>query len=93
VVEGRLLTDPALARLSPGDLAWDLPAMVAACPAPVGLVASRGRYSALADPQRSAVLRLLPPERVTEVPGSHHVHLDEPKLWVDAVDVFGRSLT
>ena len=93
VVEGRLLTDPALARLSPGDLAWDLPAMVAACRAPVGLVASRGRYSALAEPQRSDVLRLLAPERVTEVPGSHHVHLDEPKLWVDAVDTFGRSLT
>lgn len=92
VVEGRLLTDPAVAGLSPGDLAWDLPSMVAACPVPVGMVASRGRYSALSDPQRAAVVRHLPSERFTEVAGSHHVHLDEPTTWVDAVDAFGRSL-
>lgn len=92
VVEGRLLTDPAVARLSPGELAWDLPTMVAACPVPVGLVACRGRYSALSEPQRTAVVRQLAPAQFTEVPGSHHVHLDEPATWVDAVDAFGRTL-
>lgn len=93
VVEGRLLTDPELARLSPGDLAWDLPTLVAMCPVPVGLVACRGRYSALSEPQRTRVLRALPPQRVTQVPGSHHVHLDQPARWVDVVDAFGRSLS
>lgn len=92
VLEGRLLTDPQMGQLSPGDIAWDLPALVSACPVPVALVAALGGYSALVDPDRSELLRLLPPERVTEIPGGHHVHLDEPARWVDAVDAFGASL-
>lgn len=92
VLEGRLLTDPQMAQLSPGDIAWDLPALVSACSVPVALVAALGGYSALVDPDRSELLRLLPPERVTVIPGGHHVHLDEPARWVDAVDRFGASL-
>ena len=92
ILEGRLLTDPRLAELSPGTLSWDLPALVKTCPVPVALVAAVGAYSALSDPDRSSVLRLLPPERVTEVPASHHLHLDESASWVDAVDAFGSSL-
>jgi len=92
MLEGRLMTDPQVARLSPSDLTWNLPALVAASPVPVALVATDGRESALLDPDRSELLRLLPPERVTEIPGSHHVHLDEPASWVDAVDTFGSSL-
>ena len=91
LLEGRLMTDPQVA-ISPGDLNWNLSALVAACTVPVALVATLGRESALHDPDRSQVLELLPPERVTEVPGSHHVHLDEPIKWVDAVDTFGDSL-
>ena len=92
MLEGRLMTDPQLTQLSPNDLTWNLPALVAASPVPVALMATNGRESALLDPDRSELMRLLPPERVTELPGSHHVHLDEPASWVDAVDTFGSSL-
>jgi pimeloyl-ACP methyl ester carboxylesterase len=92
IVEGRLLTDPRLADVPPGALSWDLPDLVSACPLPVALVAALGAYSALSEPDRTSVLRLLPPERVTEVSGSHHVHLDEPAGFVAAVDSFGLSL-
>ena len=92
VLEGRLLTDPQVWRLPPGDGTWDLPALVADCPVPVALVAAASGYSALSDPGRSEVLRMLPAERVTELPGSHHVHLDEPHSWVGAVAAFGESL-
>jgi len=92
LLEGRLMTDPQVAALSPSDRIWDLTALVAACPVPAALVATLGRESALLDPDRSELLRLLPPERVTEIPGSHHIHLDEPTKWVDAIDTFGDSL-
>lgn len=92
VVEGRLLADPRLADLPRGALAWDLHASVSACPVPVALVAALGPYSALPEPDRSALLRLLPPARIAEFPGSHHVHLDHPDGWADAVDGFGASL-
>lgn len=92
MLEGRLQTDPQIARLSPGDISWDLPGLVSASPVPVALIAAVGQDSALFDPDRSAVLRLLPPERVIEMPTSHHVHLDEPTRWVDAVDAFGASV-
>lgn len=92
VVEGRLLTDPFLAELSPRALTWDLPALVGRCPVPVGLLASTGRYSALAEPQRSSLIELIPPRRVIQVDGSHHLHLDDPVRWAEVVDTFGRSL-
>ena len=92
MIEGRLMTDPQMAGLSPGAITWNLPQLVAASPVPVALVATLGGESALFGPDRGELLRLLPPERVTEIPGSHHVHLDEPARWVDAVDTFGRSL-
>ena len=92
VLEGRLLTDPRIAQLPPDEGIRDLPAAVLACPVPVALVAAVGVYSALVGPDRSALLRQLPAERVTEIPGSHHLHLDEPVRWADAVDAFGTSL-
>ncbi len=92
VLEGRLLTDPRITRLPRGGGTWDLPGLVSASPVPVALVAAVGGYSALLEPDRSAVLRLLTASMVTELPGSHHVHLDEPARWVDAVDTFGVSL-
>lgn len=92
MLEGRLMTDPQIATLSPGDISWDLPALVRSCPVPVALLAAVGKESALFDPDRQELLRLLPPEKVTEVAGSHHVHLDHPTRWVEAVDTFGSSL-
>ena len=92
VVEGRLGTHLDVAAFSARHRGWDLPARVAACPVPVGLVAAVGRYSALADPDRSLLLDRLPAEVVTEVASGHHVHLDHPDLWVEAVDAFGTGL-
>ncbi len=92
VVAGRLLTDPRVMLLPPGDRTWELATLVSTCPVPVALVAAAGGYSALVDPDRGAVMKALPAERITELPGSHHVHLDAPGSWVDAVDAFGSSL-
>ena len=92
VLEGRLQTDPVLATLSPGAITWNLTTLVAASPVPVAVVAATGTDSALTDPDRSELRRLLPPGRMTELDGSHHVHLDDPGGWVDAVDSFGSSL-
>ncbi len=92
MLEGRLMTDPQLASWSPGDLTWSLPTLVAACPVPVALLAARGRGSALLEPDRSELLGMLAPGRVTEVAGSHHVHLDEPEQWVQTVERFGASI-
>ncbi len=92
MLEGRLQTDPQIAQLSFEDIRWDLPAFVSASPVPVALVAAVGRDSALFDPDRGRLLAMLPAERVTEIPGTHHVHLDHPAAWVDAVDRFGASL-
>lgn len=93
VLDGRLRTDPHIATLSPGDITWDLPALVSGSPVPVALIAAVGGESALFDPDRSTVLDLLPSGRVTELNGSHHVHLDHPVPWVDAVHDFGISLS
>lgn len=90
VVEGRLRADPALHDFSARHLAWDLPERVTACPVPVGLLAAVGRYSALAEPDRSWLLAHA--ARATEVRSGHHVHLDAPERWLDAVDGFGRTL-
>lgn len=92
VLGGRLQTDPQIVTLSPGDITWDLPTLVSSCPVPVALVAAVGAESSLFDPDRRELLRRLPAERVTELRATHHVHLDAPSRWVDAVDAFGASL-
>ncbi|MCW2818444.1 MAG: hypothetical protein JWR42_1231 [Marmoricola sp.] len=92
VVEGRLRASAEVASFSARHLSWDLPARVAACPVPVGLVAASGRYSALGEPDRATLLQTLPTSAVTQVVAGHHVHLDAPTAWVDAVDGFGRGL-
>ena len=86
VVEGQRGTDPEVASRR---LPFDLVELVRASPVPVGVLACAGRYSALAEPQRTTLRRLLPADRFTELPGSHHVHLDQPERWVEAVDAFG----
>ena len=93
VLEGRLQTDPVLATLSPGAITWNLTTLVRASPVPVSVVAASGTDSALVEPDRGELRRLLPPGRVIELPGSHHVHLDDPDGWVEAVDSFGSALT
>ena len=90
VLEGRLRADPALQDLSARHLSWDLPARVTDCPVPVGVLAAVGRWSALAEPDRSWLLAHV--AWAAEVTSGHHVHLDEPGQWVDAVDGFARAL-
>ncbi|SDS05734.1 Lysophospholipase, alpha-beta hydrolase superfamily [Nocardioides scoriae] len=89
VVQGLLQGDPALAVLPP--LAWDLAALVAACPVPVAVIACPMGGSALAGPDREDVRRLVG-GRLTELGLGHHVHLDEPAGLVAVVDAFGREV-
>ena len=60
VLEGRLQTDPVLAGLSPGVITWNLTTLVSASPVPVAVVAATGTDSALLEPDRSELRRLLP---------------------------------
>lgn len=64
---------------------WRLPELVAACPAPVRLLAATAPGSALLEPDRSAVIDRLGPERVTVVVGGHGPHRDRPALVLRAV--------
>ena len=91
-VQSRLQLDPAIASLSPTAHAWDLAALVAACPVPLALIAASGPESELGEPVRSALLKLLPPERVTELPSGHAVHKDHPRRWAELVAAFGETL-
>jgi pimeloyl-ACP methyl ester carboxylesterase len=75
-----------------GALAWDMPAMLAAVPVPVLVLAApeggeflEGRGSALQGPDRQAVRALLPPGRFVVLPGGHCLHRDLPDRWLAAV--------
>jgi pimeloyl-ACP methyl ester carboxylesterase len=91
-IDNLLSTDvlPMLATLE--NSTWDLPALVAACPVPLALVAAVGPESMLVDPDRDALLREIQPERVSEIPSGHSVHRDAGPAWLDAVTAFGDTL-
>jgi pimeloyl-ACP methyl ester carboxylesterase len=63
---------------------WDLPALVAGCPVPVGLLAATAD-SALVEPDRSALLDQLPADRVAVVASGHAIHRERPGLWLQHV--------
>lgn len=71
---------------------WDLPGLVADCPVPLALVAAVGPESMLVEPDRSALLGLIPPERAWQIPSGHSVHRDAGAAWIDAVATFGDTL-
>jgi pimeloyl-ACP methyl ester carboxylesterase len=71
---------------------WDLPALVAACPVPVHLLAASPTESALHEPDRTALFDALGPERVSAIAGGHSLHRDRPALWLNAVLSFAGSL-
>jgi pimeloyl-ACP methyl ester carboxylesterase len=82
-----------------GPLQWDLPALVAAAPVPVFVVAAPdGPGSFPADPgsavrgaDRDALRARLPAERFVVLEGGHCLHRDDPERWVDAVASFAAA--
>src|SRR5882757_1500066 len=71
---------------------WDLPALVAESPVPVGLIAATEPDTALNGADRERLLTLIPPDRVRIVNSGHTVHRDRPALWLISVLRFGHSL-
>ena len=99
-VDGIAAADAAaLAAGLRGDLAWDLPAMVAAVPVPLLVLAARPGDgltehggSALQGPDREAVRALLPPDRFVVLEGGHCLHRDLPAQWVEVVGGFADAV-
>jgi pimeloyl-ACP methyl ester carboxylesterase len=71
---------------------WDLPALVAASPVGVHLLAATPAGSAVHEPDRGTLLATLPRERVSQIAGGHALHRDRPALWLNAVLSFADSL-
>jgi pimeloyl-ACP methyl ester carboxylesterase len=63
---------------------WDLQALVRDCPVPVHLLAAT-EDSALVDPDRSALLDLLPGDHVAVIQSGHTIHRERPGLWLHHV--------
>jgi pimeloyl-ACP methyl ester carboxylesterase len=89
----------ALAAGLRGNLAWDLPAMVAAVQVPLlvlaappgdGLIEHGG--SALQGPAREAVRAQLPPDRFVVLDGGHCLHRDLPDRWLQVVGGFADAV-
>ena len=99
-VDGIAAADTAaLAAGLRGELAWDLPAMVAAVQVPLLVVAAppgdgfvEHGGSALQGPAREAVRALLPPDRFVVLDGGHCLHRDLPDRWVEVVGGFADTV-
>lgn len=63
---------------------WDLQALVAGCPVPVHLLAATDD-TGLIEPDRTAVMRLLPKMRTSVIESGHSIHRDRPGLWLHEV--------
>jgi len=90
-------TDPRVAgAIRDSTLRWDLPALVAAAPVPVLVMAAperRGPYpqepgTALRGAAREALRELAPPSRFALLDGGHCLHRDDPVRWLATVDAF-----
>jgi len=99
-VDGIAAADAAaLAAGLRSDLDWDLPAMVAAVPVPLLVLAARPGDgfvghggSALQGPDREAVRAQLPPDRFVVLDGGHCLHRDHPARWVEVVSGFADAV-
>jgi pimeloyl-ACP methyl ester carboxylesterase len=99
-VDGIAAADTAaLAAGLRGELTWDLPAMVAAVPVPLLVLAARPGDgfvghggSALQGPDREAVRAQLPPDRFVVLDGGHCLHRDLPARWVEVVSGFADAV-
>lgn len=63
---------------------WDLSALVAECPVPLHLLAATND-TALVEPDRTELMNLLPPTRVSVIESGHSIHRDRPALWLHEV--------
>jgi pimeloyl-ACP methyl ester carboxylesterase len=79
--ESRGMLDVAAADRLLDGARWDLRALVAACPAPVHLLAATPPGSTLADPDRGELLDTLE-GRAVVVESGHVVHRDRPAVWL-----------
>lgn len=70
---------------------WDLAGLVARCPVPVGLLAA-DTDSALAEPDRAAVMSAAPVEARCVIHSGHGIHRDRPGLWLRFVLQFAENL-
>jgi pimeloyl-ACP methyl ester carboxylesterase len=82
-----------------GELAWDLPAVVAAVPVPLLVLAGRagdgfleGQAGALQGPDREAVRAAVGPDRFVAFDGGHCLHRDLPDRWLAAVGGFADAV-
>ena len=70
---------------------WDLQSLIGHCPVPLHLLAAT-RESTLLEPDRTAVMNLLPKEQITIVDSGHTIHRERPGLWLQAVLRFASSV-
>ena len=91
-VQNRLRLD--LSRVSQllrsGD--WDLPDLVSRCPVPLHLLVAASD-SALLDPDRMLIMKLLPKDRVRIIDSGHDIHRDRPAIWLREVERFAARMT
>jgi pimeloyl-ACP methyl ester carboxylesterase len=90
-VAGRRVVDVGAVSRFLRSQRWDLPALVADCPAPIQLIAATEPDTALRDPDRAVLIKMLGPARVRVVESGHSVHSDRPGLWLVAVLNFASS--
>jgi len=63
---------------------WDLQALVAGCPVHLHLLAVTND-TGLVEPDRTAVMKLLPAKRSSVIESGHSIHRDRPGLWLHEV--------
>jgi pimeloyl-ACP methyl ester carboxylesterase len=82
-----------------GPLHWDLPALLAAAPVPVLVLAAPdgpGRFpaepgSAVRGTDRDVLRARLPADRFVVLDGGHCLHRDDPGRWADVVTAFATA--
>jgi pimeloyl-ACP methyl ester carboxylesterase len=91
-VDGIAAADaPAIAAALRAPLRADLPALVAAAPVPLLVLAGTAVRGSALRGDRSAVRELLPPGRFVELDGGHCLHRDQPAQWLAAVSAFAAA--
>lgn len=69
---------------------WNLMKLIAGCPVPVGLLVADSD-SALAEPDRSAIMRATSVKTSSVIRSGHSIHRDGPGLWLRYVLQFVAS--
>lgn len=91
-VDGIAAADaPAIAAALRAPLRADLPALVAAAPVPMLVLAGAEERGSALRGDRLAVRGLLGPDRFVELDGGHCLHRDQPARWLAAVSSFAAT--